>query len=96
MYRFIINKRHNDLLISIANSKKNSMTDMGKEIGFSYQHISIVMKQWERDGLIIKAQVEERKVQVSVEITDKGKSIVEFLRQIQNISEKGGKNEIKK
>ncbi len=85
MYRFIINKKHNDLLSSIANSKKHSMIDMGREMGFSYQHISIVMKQWEKEGLVIKAQVEERKVQVSVEITEKGKAIVNSLRRIESL-----------
>ena len=95
MYRFIIDRRHNDLLSSIASSKKNSMTDMGKEMGFSYQHISVVMKQWEKEGLVKKSQVEERKVQVSVEITDKGRAIMKLLRQIEKIfrNEKEVKNE---
>ena len=61
------------------------MIDMGREMGFSYQHISIVMKQWEKEGLVIKAQVEERKVQVSVEITEKGKAIVNSLRRIESL-----------
>ncbi len=62
------------------------MVEIGRETGFGFQHISVVMQQWEKEGLIKKAQVEANRVQVSVEITDKGKAIAHHLIQISKIN----------
>ena len=82
MYRFICSKRYVRLLFSI--DKKN-IHQLSKESDMTTSHLSNVMDQWKREGIVTK---EKKGRETEIKITDLGKKIIEILRNYDEIATK--------
>lgn len=82
MYRFIAQKKYIRLLFSI-NGK--NIHQLSKESDMTICHLSNVMDQWKREGLVTK---EKKGRETDIKITELGKELSEILRQYDEIATK--------
>jgi len=82
MYRFIAQKRYLKLLFSIDGK---NIHQLSKESDMTTSHLSNVMDQWSREGLVTK---EKKGRETEIKITDLGKEVIEILRQYDEIATK--------
>lgn len=85
MFRFIINRKYIDLLVSMMMTDR-TIKEISKRIGMSYFHLTEVLNQFYKEGLL-KKNVDKNTYRFS--LTEKGKKIVELLLEIQQIYKKG-------
>ena len=89
MYRFICNQRYLKLIFSI-NGK--NIHQLSRESNMTTSHLSNVMDQWAREGLVTK---EKKGRETDIKITELGKEVIEILRQYEEIAKKQLNSKIK-
>ena len=82
MFRFIISKKYMNLMFSIKNNK--NIQQLSRESGMTTSHLSNVMDEWQRENIIVK---ERKGREAEIKLTEKGKKLVELLRQYNNLKE---------
>ena len=87
MYRFLMNLRYVKLLFSIDGDKK--MHQLSKESNMTTSHLSNVMDQFRREGIIEK---EKKGREVEIRITDKGQELIEILKKFDELNKQEVKN----
>ena len=80
MYRFICSPRYVKLMFLI-NGK--NIRQLSKEVNMTTSHLSNVMDQFSKEGLVVK---ERKGREVEVKITEKGQELVEVLRDYDEIA----------
>ena len=83
MYRFICSKRYVKLMFSL-NGK--NIKQLSKEVDMTTSHLSNVMDQFLREGLIEK---EKQGREVDIKITERGKELIEILRKYDELAKQG-------
>jgi len=63
--------------------KNKNMHQLSKEINMTTSHLSNVTDQWQREGIIVKNLVGR---ELDINLTDKGKELVELLGKYDSIS----------
>lgn len=89
MYRFIAQKRYVRLMFSI-NGK--NIRQLSKEVDMTTSHLSNVMDQFKREGLVEK---EKKGREVEVKLTEKGHELIELLRKYEELANRKIKKEDK-
>ncbi len=89
MFRFVINPKYINLLSEIRYNEK-TMKDLSKKCGMNYFHLTEVLNQFYREGIILK---ENRKNTYYISLTEKGQKITEHLLEIRSIMIGDEKNE---
>ncbi len=87
MYRFIAQKRYVRLMFSI-NGK--NIRQLSKEVDMTTSHLSNVMDQFAKEGIIEK---ERKGREVEIKVTEKGKELIEVLRKYDEIAKREIKEE---
>lgn len=82
MYRFIAQKRYVRLMFSI-NGK--NIRQLSKEVDMTTSHLSNVMDQFAKEGLIEK---ERKGREVEIKVTEKGQELIEILRKYDELAER--------
>ena len=86
MYRFICSPRYVKLMFLI-NGK--NIRQLSKEVNMTTSHLSNVMDQFAKEGLVIK---ERKGREVEIKITEKGQELIEVLRAYDEIATRAIKN----
>ena len=81
MYRFVCNQRYVKLLFSIRENK--NIHQLSRESNMTTSHLSNVMDQFKREGIIEK---EKKGREVEITLTEKGIELLEILRQYDNLN----------
>lgn len=89
MYRFIAQKRYVKLMFSI-NGK--NIRQLSKEVDMTTSHLSNVMDQFKKEGLVEK---EKKGREVEVKLTEKGHELIELLRKYEELANRKIKKEDK-
>ena len=87
MYRFIAQRRYVRLMFSI-NGK--NIHQLSKEVDMTTSHLSNVMDQFAKEGLIEK---ERKGREVEIKVTEKGQELIEILRKYDELVERKIKEE---
>ncbi|MHA1677466.1 MAG: hypothetical protein ACTSW3_01655 [Promethearchaeota archaeon] len=85
MYRFIKNRRYVNLLFAIDSKKKKNILQLSKETNFTSSHLTIVMRQFEQEGLIKKTKNGR---EYDIEFTEVGKEVLQKTREYHEIAMK--------
>ena len=83
MYRFLASRRYVNLMFAIESQKKKNITQLSKETGFHGGHLTIVMRQWEKEGVIEKMKSGR---EFDIGFTDKGKQFLELVRTFDKLA----------
>ena len=79
MYRFMMNGRRYVILFLAMNSvRKKNIQQLSRVCDMTPSHLTIVMKQWEKEGLIKKNKSGREFV---IELTDVGRNLLEIIRK---------------
>jgi len=79
MYRFLMNGRRYVILFFAMNSvKEKNIQQLSKDSDMTPSHLTIVMKQWEKEGLINKVKHGREFV---IELTEVGKEVLEIIKK---------------
>ena len=79
MYRFMMNGRRYVILFLAMNSvRKKNINQLSKVCDMTPSHLTIVMKQWEKEGLIKKIKSGREFV---IEISETGRDLLEIIRK---------------
>ena len=70
-----------DLLISLELGEAK-IKEVSKRVSMNYFHISMVLQQWQKEGIINKVRQEKS---LDISLTKKGKLIVDCLKKLKNI-----------
>ena len=81
MYRFIINPRYIQLFVELEKGTK-TIADLARVMGANYAHLSTVIDQFHKEGLIIKVR-KQRTCEITV--TAMGNAAAEHLFAINDI-----------
>ena len=82
MYRFLAQKRYIRLMF-IINGK--NIRQLSREVDMTTSHLSNVVDQFQKEGLVTKTK---KGREVDIAITEKGKELIEVLRQYSEIAER--------
>ncbi len=84
MYRFMMNgRRYVVLFLAINSVKKKNISQLSKACDMTPSHLTIVMKQWEKEGLIVKNKSGREFV---IELTEAGRELLEIIRRYDRIA----------
>ncbi|MFH1592172.1 MAG: hypothetical protein ABIB47_02270 [Candidatus Woesearchaeota archaeon] len=84
MYRFIMNgRRYVVLLKSMDSMRKKNINQLSKDCDMTPSHLTIVMKQWEKEGLIKKIKSGREYV---IKLTEVGKELLDIIRKYDQIA----------
>lgn len=72
-----------DLLISLEMGEAK-IKEVSKRVSMNYSHITIVLQQFQKDGIINKVRKDKA---FDISLTDKGKRVVDCLKRLKNIIE---------
>ena len=86
MYRFICSPRYVKLMFLI-NGK--NIRQLSKEVNMTTSHLSNVMDQFSKEGLVVK---ERKGREVEIKITEKGQELIKVLRVYDEIATRKIKN----
>jgi len=80
-----------DLLISLELGEAK-IKEVSKRVSMNYSHITMVLQQWQKEGIINKVRKEKA---LDISLTDKGKKIVECLKKLKQAIDNYEPEEIK-
>jgi len=80
----IINKKYMKLFISLDNKVMN-IIQCSKKIGMTNPHLSKILKEFVKEGLIIKKKNTYYRRSFDLILTEKGKSMAKLLRKLKKI-----------
>ena len=83
MYQFVIKEKYIDLLLGLEKCPEK-LRECSKRINMNYEHLSTVIKQFEKENIIVK---DKTKTAYDVVLTEKGKRIVSALRDLKKAIE---------
>lgn len=84
MYRFIMNgRRYVILLKAIDSVRRKNINQLSKDCDMTPSHLTIVMKQWEKEGLIKKIKSGREYV---IKLTEIGKELLCLIRKYDKIA----------
>lgn len=87
MYRFIVQKRYVKLMFLIDGK---NIRQLSRDVNMTTSHLSNVVDQFVREELVTKKQ-KGREVEIS--LTEKGKKVVEILREYDDLEKSPKKEE---
>jgi DNA-binding MarR family transcriptional regulator len=70
-------RRYVILLLAMNSIKKKNIQQLSKDCDMTPSHLTIVMKQWEKEGLINKIKSGREFV---IELTEVGKQVLEVIK----------------
>jgi len=83
MYRFVVSRRYVNLVFSIGSQRKKNISQLSKDSGMTTSHLTIVMRQWEKEGLILKIKDGR---EFDIELTDRGKQWMGYLKKYDTLA----------
>jgi len=94
MYRFVINPKYMNMIITLKAEKEQNLRNLSKKFDFNYGHLSNVMSQLFREGIISK----DTQHNIIFGLTPKGLKIADCLINLKSAiesNEKPKKEELK-
>lgn len=85
MYRFLMSKRYVKLLFAIGTSKKKNILQLSRVSDMTSSHLTIVMRQFEKEGIINKVKSGR---EYDIELTETGKEVLEIVQKYDEIANK--------
>ena len=85
MYRFLMSRRYVKLLFAIGSSKKKNILQLSRVSNMTSSHLTIVMKQLEKEGLINKIKSGR---EFDIELTEVGKEVLKIVQAYHKIATK--------
>jgi len=82
MYRFLTSRRYVNLMFAIDSVKRKNISQLSKESGFHGGHLTTVMRQWEKEGVIQKVKSGR---EFDIEFTSKGKEFLELMKKFDKL-----------
>jgi predicted transcriptional regulator len=82
MYRFLINKKYDRLFRVMNSQKERNIAQLARLCDMTPTHLTIVMKQFESENIIIKNKSGR---EFEVELTEKGMEIVKALNKLRDL-----------
>lgn len=93
MYRFLMNGRRYVILFFAMNSaKEKNIQQLSKDSDMTPSHLTIVMKQWEKEGLLNKIKNGREFV---IKLTEVGKEVLDILKKYDEIAMRQSEKEVK-
>jgi len=83
MYRFICSRRYVNLLFAIGIKKRKNILQLSRESDMTSSHLTIVMRQFEKEGLINKIKNGR---EYEIEFTEKGKSLLKIIQEYNQLA----------
>jgi len=83
MYRFVINPKYMNMIITLKAEKEQNLRNLSKKFDFNYGHLSNVMSQLFREGIISK----DTQHNIIFGLTPKGLKIADCLINLKSAIE---------
>ena len=82
MYRFLTSRRYVNVMFAIDSQKSKNISQLSKESGMTGSHLTIVMRQWEKEGVIEKIKSGR---EYDIVFTEKGKKFLALVREFDRL-----------
>ena len=83
MYRFLMSKRYVKLLFAIGCKKKKNILQLSRESDMTSSHLTIVMRQFEKEGIISKIKNGR---EYDIELTEIGQEVLVLVQKYDTIA----------
>jgi len=78
-----MSRRYANLLFAIGKSKKKNILQLSRESNMTSSHLTIVMKQFEKEGIINKVKSGR---EFDIEFTEIGKVVLKLVQEYNQIA----------
>ncbi len=93
MYRFLMSRRYVKLLFAIGEKKKKNILQLSRESDMTSSHLTIVMRQFEKEKIITKVKNGR---EYDIELTEIGEEVLSLVRKYNDIALKQLNKEVPK